>query len=311
MSTFMEHSSPPDFCPQAESLKDGKEHIAEVHEPRLGGDFIVSVSPLLNEGKIVGSVHVARNTTELKQLQVKLEEHARNLETLVGERTKALKEAEWLAAIGATAGMVGHDIRNPLQAITGDLFLLKQDAQALPAVEVKQAMCESIDAIDENIAYINKIVSDLQNYTKPLKPNIEKVNLKELFRSMLIMANISHAVTLEVNVDDELTVKSDFDYLLRALTNLAINAKQAMPNGGKLTLTVAKKGDKTLITVEDNGVGISEEVKTKLFTPLFTTKSKGQGLGLAVVKRLIESLNGKITFESVEGKGTKFIIELP
>ena len=84
-----------------------------------------------------------------------------------------------------------------------------------------------------------------------------------------------------------------------------------MPNGGKLTLTVAKKGDKTLITVEDNGVGISEEVKTKLFTPLFTTKSKGQGLGLAVVKRLIESLNGKITFESVEGKGTKFIIELP
>ena len=83
-------------------------------------------------------------------------------------------------------------------------------------------MCESIDAIDENIAYINKIVSDLQNYTKPLKPNIEKVNLKELFRSMLIMANISHAVTLEVNVDDELTVKSDFDYLLRALTNLLL-----------------------------------------------------------------------------------------
>ena len=84
-----------------------------------------------------------------------------------------------------------------------------------------------------------------------------------------------------------------------------------MPNGGKLIISAIKKENKAYILVEDTGVGISEEAKAKLFTPLFTTKSKGQGLGLAVVKRLVEAQGGTVTFESQEGKGTKFIIELP
>jgi signal transduction histidine kinase len=91
-----------------------------------------------------------------------------------------------------------------------------------------------------------------------------------------------------------------------------INAVQAMPNEGSLIVQV-KRTERNLavFTVEDTGVGIPEDVKGKLFTPLFTTKSKGQGLGLAVVKRLVEGLNGNIRVESEEGKGTKFIIELP
>jgi signal transduction histidine kinase len=95
------------------------------------------------------------------------------------------------------------------------------------------------------------------------------------------------------------------------MTNLITNAVQAMPNEGKLTIKANKKKDKILISVQDTGVGIPEEVKTKMFTPLFTTKSKGQGLGLAVVKRLVEALNGQITFESQPNKGTKFVVELP
>jgi signal transduction histidine kinase len=84
-----------------------------------------------------------------------------------------------------------------------------------------------------------------------------------------------------------------------------------MPNGGKLTITATRKGKKAFITVEDNGEGIPENVRSKLFTPLVTTKSKGQGFGLAVVKRLSEGLGGKVSFESEVGKGTKFIIEFP
>ncbi len=84
-----------------------------------------------------------------------------------------------------------------------------------------------------------------------------------------------------------------------------------MPNEGKLTVKAYKIEGKTTISVEDTGVGIPQEVKTKMFTPLFTTKSKGQGLGLAVVKRLVEALGGTIKFESEENKGTKFTIELP
>jgi len=84
-----------------------------------------------------------------------------------------------------------------------------------------------------------------------------------------------------------------------------------MPNGGKLTVKASKKDNKAIMTVEDTGVGIPEEVKPKLFTPLFTTKAKGQGFGLPVVKRLVEALGGTITFESEVGKGTRFIVELP
>ena len=84
-----------------------------------------------------------------------------------------------------------------------------------------------------------------------------------------------------------------------------------MPDGGELGLTAQKKEECVVISVSDTGQGIPEHVKANLFKPLTTTKSKGQGLGLAVVKRLVEALNGKVSFESEEGKGTKFIIELP
>ena len=94
--------------------------------------------------------------------------------------------------------------------------------------------------------------------------------------------------------------------------NLVNNAVQAMPNGGKLTINAyTKKQTILIISVKDTGVGIPENVKSKLFTPMFTTKSKGQGFGLAVVKRMTESLGGTVSFESQEGKGTTFTVRLP
>ena len=249
--------------------------------------------------------------TERKELNKKLEEYARNLEGLVEERTKALKDAERLAAIGATAGMVGHDIRNPLQAITSDLFLLGEELKNMSESEGRRSMEENIESIEENIIYINKIVSDLQDYTRPLKPNIEEVNLKDLINNTLITANIPENIQAEVNIKANLLLKVDAAYIRRVLTNLVVNAIQAMPNGGKLTINASTEKDEALISVKDTGVGIPEDVKDKLFKPLFTTKAKGQGLGLAVVKRLIEGLNGKVSFESEKDKGTKFTISLP
>jgi PAS domain S-box-containing protein len=221
------------------------------------------------------------------------------------------EETKRLSTIGQTAGMVGHDIRNPLQAITGDLYLTMQDLKEMPNNAAKQSMQETLNNIQDNVFYINKIVSDLQDYTRPLKPFLEKVNVRDLINSTLILVNVPENITTEINSDQNLILKIDAAYIKRALTNLILNAIQAMPNGGKLTINATPMKDKATISVEDTGVGIPDSVKAKLFTPLFTTKSKGQGLGLAVVKRFVEGLNGKISFESMEDSGTKFIIEIP
>jgi PAS domain S-box-containing protein len=220
------------------------------------------------------------------------------------ERTKRL------SAIGQTAGMVGHDIRNPLQAITSDLYLLKEELKDLPKTISKQSMQESLDSIEENVVYINKIVSDLQDYTRPLKPVFEVIDLTDLVNAIITKANIPDKIETEVKVNKGMSLKSDPSYLRRALSNLINNAVQAMPDGGKLTIEAETKDGKTVLIVEDTGEGVSEEVKPNLFTPLFTTKAKGQGLGLAVVKRLMEAQGGTVDFESEKGKGTKFIIEL-
>ena len=105
-------------------------------------------------------------------------------------------------------------------------------------------------------------------------------------------------------------ITADPELLKRIITNLVTNAIQAMPKGGKLSVYAYRKENNVIIEVQDTGEGIPEEVKPKLFTPLFTTKSKGQGFGLAVVKRVTESMNGTVTFESEKGKGTKFTILL-
>lgn len=111
--------------------------------------------------------------------------------------------------------------------------------------------------------------------------------------------------------DEAREVFVDASYINRIMYNLVTNAVQAMPKGGELTIRAYKEADDTVIAVKDTGVGIPEAVKDKLFTPMFTTKSKRQGFGLAVIKRMTEALAGTVSFESQEGKGTTFTLRLP
>jgi PAS domain S-box-containing protein len=249
---------------------------------------------------------------KLEENAVMLEEYASQMEELAEQRAQQLQNSERLAAIGQTAGMVGHDIRNPLQAITSDIYIISEEAKAMTDGENKQAIMESIESVNQNLGYINKIVSDLQDYTRPLKPNLQDANLSELIEGTLLTINVPKGIEVTTNVTaNAKPINTDIAYMRRILTNLMTNAVQAMQEEGKLIILAAKKKDVIVITVEDTGVGIPEEVKTKMFTPLFTTKSKGQGLGLAVVKRLVDALKGTIMFDSAAGKGTKFTVELP
>jgi signal transduction histidine kinase len=222
------------------------------------------------------------------------------------------KNAERLATIGQTAGMVGHDIRNPLQAIVGDLYLAFDDLGSIADCEEKERVKESLLAIQRNVDYINKIVSDLQDFVRPLKPTISEVDLEGLVEELLLKADLPENIQAYCRVKvDAKAVKSDAAFLERVLGNLISNAVQAMPDGGEFSVHAYADADDVVISVQDTGVGVPEELKDKLFTPLFTTKSKGQGFGLAVVKRLVESLGGSVSFESEVGNVTKFIVRLP
>lgn len=273
-----------------ELLQNGKS-IREFRLKKKDGQpvYIILNTILLSDGKAMA---FCENITERKNLE------------------KHLHDNERLATIGQTASMVGHDIRNPLQAIIGDLFLIENTIKAHPTCPSKDFV-ESLEGINENIFYINKIVSDLQDYTRTIKPALAEVDLRSLIFTALEGRKIPEGIQLQVDVKDDVRLVTDVTYLKRIVANLVGNAIQAMPDGGKLTIAAAQNKDSVAITVADTGVGIKDEDKVNLFKPLFTTKAKGQGLGLAVVKRFVDALNGSIVFDTQVDKGTKFTVNLP
>ena len=264
------------------------------------------------KGKVIGIWSIVREITEQKAHEQNLKEQAEVLERLVMERTKQLKDSERLAAIGQTAAMVGHDLRNPLQTVLGELYLAKSELDALPACEATRNLQESIRVLDDQAVYMDKIVSDLQAFVRPVKIVKSNVVLKDAFTDVLASIGVPDDVTLNMQINGGLSVKADLQLLKRVLINLVTNAFQAMPNGGKLTIkSKITRDGQVAVTLQDTGVGIPEKIKPQIFTPLFTTKPRGQGFGLAVCKRVIEAHGGVISFDSEEGKGATFTVVLP
>lgn len=239
---------------------------------------------------------------ELKKKVIELENYSKNLEIIIEEKSRALAEKKRLATIGEMALMIGHDLRNPLQAIVYSLYLMKKNNCAVE---------EYIKRISNSVEYMNKIVSDLQDFARPIKMNIKKANIRKVFEETLSLTRIPENVKLVLEVDPSLEWEIDERLISRALINLIINAIQAMPNGGILKLSAKAENDCIKMSVEDTGVGMSREVLDNLFKPFFTTKPKGMGLGLCIVKRFVEEHGGEVYVESELGKGTKFTIEIP
>jgi two-component system sensor kinase FixL len=265
------------------------------------------------KGKAIGIWSIVREISLQKQQQKSLEEHAGVLEQIVQDREKRFKETERLVAIGQTAGMVGHDLRNPLQALTGELYLAKNELSSFPQGEARNNLEESIRVMEEQILYMDKIVSDLQAFVQPIRIDKTPVGLQELLSGVMQTVTIPSNVAIRLeNTGGALQIRVDPHLLKRVLINLVTNAVQAMPSGGRLYVSanVDSRGHVS-ISVEDTGVGIPDGIKSQIFTPLFTTKPRGQGFGLAVCKRVIEAHGGTICFESSEGKGTRFTVDFP
>ncbi len=283
--------------------KDGSTFPASVRTWRLTD----------GKGKVVGLWSIVRDISEQKRLQRNLKVHAEKLEKIVADRTKQLKDSERLVAIGQTAGMVGHDLRNPLQTLTGELYLVKSEVDALADNQVKTNLQESIRLINEQVDYMDKIVSDLQAFVQPIQIDKKPVDLKNLAKQVLSSVFIPPNIYVSMDwLDGFPAVKADPQLLKRVLINLVTNAVQAMPDGGVLSLKMSFNGARRVsLKVSDTGVGIPDSIKSQIFTPLFTTKPRGQGFGLAVCKRVMEAHGGTIHFVSKAGKGAKFTIRFP
>jgi signal transduction histidine kinase len=315
------------FATQAEKYGFDKEEYLSAFDriPRFSKEkiqelmiFYSRMSELISKTSHA-NLKLAKSLYNQKNLQLKLEEkaseveeYASQMEELAEDRAKKLKDAERMAAIGQTAGMVGHDIRNPLQAITGDVYLAKTELASTANTEEKNNILESLTEIEKNIFYINKIVADLQDFARPLNPKWEQLEVDKLITDALLVVAVPDVIKTVVSADKNLPrLNTDSTMIQRIMVNLIQNAVQAMSKGGSLTISAYSQKRQIAIVVEDSGEGIPEEVRGKLFTPLMTTKSKGQGFGLAVVKRLVDALEGTVTFESEQGKGTKFILQFP
>ncbi len=281
--------------------------------------YSTTVIPIRDSnGKIIYVTAIARDITEKKKMEEKLKEYTENLEEIVEERTRKLKEAERLAAIGETAAMVGHDLRNPLQVIINTAYLGEEMVKSMPSpcreLAEKKGAGELFRTVGEQVEYMNKIVSDLQDYARPLKPELVEISLHQLINNTLSTIRVPETVKVSVEIEEDLNFPKlmvDPTMMKRVFINLITNAVQAMPDGGKLTIRAFRTKEAAFVSVQDTGVGISEENLSKLFQPLFTTKPKGTGFGLAVCKRLVEAHDGSITVESKVDKGSIFTVELP
>ncbi len=241
------------------------------------------------------------------------------LEELVEERTEELKKtqrellkSQRLAAIGEVAAMVGHDLRNPLQSIVNMMYLAKEKLNSTPLQGSE--LLKLAETVEEQVRYMNKIVSDLEDYARPLKVELAPTDLHKLINETLSNIKVPDTVEVSVMIEDDLDFPKlivDAALMKRVFINLITNALQAMPDGGHLKIVAKRTEDSALISIQDTGVGIPEENTDKIFQPLFSTKAKGQGLGLPVCKRLVEAHNGSITFKSKAGKGSTFTVEIP
>jgi len=219
---------------------------------------------------------------------------------------------EKLAAVGQMASVVGHEIRNPLGVINNAIYYIKTKFEMSSGKELDPKIQKHIGIIEKEIVASNKIVSDLLGFSRTRPPMAQPLDLNKIIEDSLSAVSIPDTVKVEIDLSLELPpALINPDEIRQVFINLINNAWQAMPEGGTLKIRSYIEEEMAQVEVTDTGCGISPENMKKLFTPFFSTKTKGTGLGLAAVQRILERHKGKIKVRSRVGQGTIFIVSLP
>jgi signal transduction histidine kinase len=239
-----------------------------------------------------------------------VEERTASLRTAMADLEQAqaqLIRQERLAAVGQLASTVGHELRNPLGVVMNVLYLMEAAAGDDPEGPIQRHVATA----KREISAATLIVSDLLDYSAGRQPILAPLRVTELVAEALSVAPPPKSVQVVQHGEAELTIDADHDQIRQALLNLITNGYDAMPGGGTLTIAVAPGPDSVQIAVTDTGSGMDEETREAIFTPFFTKKARGIGLGLAVTKRIIEAHQGTITVQSEPAAGSTFTITVP
>lgn len=252
----------------------------------IESDFVLTPS------EVNGLIITVRDVTENKRLE------------LLANRNDRMKE------LGILAAEVAHEIRNPLGGIKGFASLLKRDLKGQPELE------KMAGYIVEGTDDLNELVTQVLDYSRPVEPHFAIVKLKPLIEEVINFIRLDNSLNPkpEFVIDlhpDSLEASLDAHMTRGALLNLAVNAVQAMPDGGVLTFKGKIENNDLILEICDTGPGVPAEYREKIFSPFFTTKTQGNGFGLAEVLKVILAQGGQIDLETDECPGAHFKITLP
>lgn len=217
-----------------------------------------------------------------------------------------------MAVIGQAATMVGHDLRNPLQAIQNAHYCVEKQLKDLNNEKpIFEKSLKMLQVIDDSIGYANNIVLDLRDFSSERKPERRMIDLNNLVQECLRACKLPTTVEIKTEYGQIPQAEIDKAMIKRVFVNIITNGVQAMPDGGSMKISTRRVNGFVETSFKDTGSGISKETMKKLFTPFFTTKAQGMGMGLAICKKFVEANGGAIKVKSEEKKGTKFTIKLP
>ncbi|NNK84650.1 MAG: two-component sensor histidine kinase [Desulfobacterales bacterium] len=222
---------------------------------------------------------------------------------------EALSRSKHMSSLGEMVSGISHEIRNPLGIIRSSAELLKKKVISIdPANTIP-------DIIVEESGRLNNIITDFLNFAKPKRPDFAKCHVEEILEKnikYLSSQTEEQGYSIKKTHEDDLpAVMADFDMLYQAFLNLLINSIQAMPNGGNISIIISSIKKAVLVLIEDEGEGIPKDLSEKIWDPFFTTKEKGTGLGLVIVKNIIEAHQGSIELETRSNGGVRVKIKLP
>ncbi len=223
-----------------------------------------------------------------------------------------LVRTEKLAAVGTLASGVSHELRNPLSAIKNAVFLLKRKLSNKKIPDIDEKVLQFLDIMDIEIDRSSKIINELLGFTRVAKPTRTRSNITMIINDVLTRVKISENIKISKDLKPNLPkVMIDANQIGQVLINLIDNACEAMTEGGELQISTRESNGFVEIDIGDSGCGIFNKSINKIFDPLFTTKSKGIGMGLAVCHGIIEKHNGTVDVKSHEGTGTNMCVKLP